>query len=352
MPHDVFISYSSKDKAIADAICHHLEEKHIRCWIAPRDVIGGENWSGAIVEAIETSKLMLLLYSGNSNASEQVLREVNCAVNSGVTILPVRLEDIPMSKSLQYYIATPHWLDMLTPPVEKHLEYLGGTVRILLDRTIEPGLPLRIQQLTDQAEKGDSESMVNLGLAYTWGNEVPINYQISTDWFRKAALLGHSMGMNNYGYALREGHGTEINYKEAIYWLEKAASQSNAIAISNLGGMYKDGLGVPKDIHKAVQLMSKAVELGEPYAMLHLGNLYHSEPGMYKDYQKTFDLYNKGARMGNVYCMHNMGMLYENGQGVERDEFKAVEWYRRAASKGFHLSKERLTILGYTDNTS
>ena len=41
MAHDAFISYSSKDKTIADAVCARLEARGIRCWIAPRDVRPG-----------------------------------------------------------------------------------------------------------------------------------------------------------------------------------------------------------------------------------------------------------------------------------------------------------------------
>ena len=42
MAHDVFISHSSKDKPIADAICANLEGTGIRCWIAPRDIAPSE----------------------------------------------------------------------------------------------------------------------------------------------------------------------------------------------------------------------------------------------------------------------------------------------------------------------
>ena len=31
MAHDVFISYSKKDKAVADAICARLEQDGVRC---------------------------------------------------------------------------------------------------------------------------------------------------------------------------------------------------------------------------------------------------------------------------------------------------------------------------------
>jgi hypothetical protein len=37
--HDVFISYSSKDKTVADSVCAKLEQEKISCWIAPRDIL-------------------------------------------------------------------------------------------------------------------------------------------------------------------------------------------------------------------------------------------------------------------------------------------------------------------------
>lgn len=43
--HDVFISYSSKDKPVADATVAVLEANGIRCWIAPRDIRPGADWS-------------------------------------------------------------------------------------------------------------------------------------------------------------------------------------------------------------------------------------------------------------------------------------------------------------------
>ena len=43
MAHDVFISYSHKDKPIAYGICAKLETVGVRCWIAPRDITAGED---------------------------------------------------------------------------------------------------------------------------------------------------------------------------------------------------------------------------------------------------------------------------------------------------------------------
>jgi hypothetical protein len=134
MAHDVFLSYSSQDKPIADAVCGTLEGKRIRCWIAPRDVLPGLPYGEAIVEAIEASRVMVLVFSSNSNTSPQVMREVERAVSKGIPILPLRIEQVLPSKSLEHFISSLHWLDALTPPLEKHLQSLAETVHLLLVR--------------------------------------------------------------------------------------------------------------------------------------------------------------------------------------------------------------------------
>ena len=52
MTSQVFISYSCKDKAIADTICQWLESAGIPCWMAPRNIEFGSDWTEAIMRAI------------------------------------------------------------------------------------------------------------------------------------------------------------------------------------------------------------------------------------------------------------------------------------------------------------
>ena len=130
--HDVFISYSSKNKEFADAICHRLEEGGTKCWYAPRDVGIGEKWTESIVRAIKSCKFFILVFSEESNASEQVLREVTIAVESGCAILPFRVDDSEMSDSLTYYLKSVHWLDAINKPLEKSLDMLEAKIKALL----------------------------------------------------------------------------------------------------------------------------------------------------------------------------------------------------------------------------
>jgi TIR domain-containing protein len=70
MAHQIFISYSSKDGQIAQAICTALERAGIGCWIVPRDIVSSSEWGASIV-AIQSSKAVLVVFSPNSNASPQ-----------------------------------------------------------------------------------------------------------------------------------------------------------------------------------------------------------------------------------------------------------------------------------------
>jgi streptogramin lyase len=132
MAHDVFISYSSQDKPTADAVCAVLETNGIRCWIAPRDVVPGQDWGASLVGAIKGARVMVLVFSAHANYSPQIKREVERAVNHGIPIIPLRIEEVAPSPSLEYFISTPHWLDAFTPPLERHLQYLTQVIQKIL----------------------------------------------------------------------------------------------------------------------------------------------------------------------------------------------------------------------------
>jgi TIR domain/YARHG domain len=139
MASDVFVSHSIKDKAVGEAIVARLEADSVTCWIAPRDVVPGADWGESIIDAIESSRIMILIFSRNADASPQIKREVERAVNKGVYIIPFRVDDIPPTKSLEYFISTSQWMDAFSPPLERHLDNLAKTVKAVLARPPLPG---------------------------------------------------------------------------------------------------------------------------------------------------------------------------------------------------------------------
>ena len=133
MAHDVFISYASSDRSVANAVCSQLESIHrVRCWIAPRDITPGASWAESIIDALDTAKIMVLIFSSSANASMQIEREVERAVHKGIHIIPLRIEDATPTKTLEYFISAPHWLDALSTPMEEHIDKLAVSVKALL----------------------------------------------------------------------------------------------------------------------------------------------------------------------------------------------------------------------------
>jgi TIR domain/Bacterial SH3 domain len=108
----VFVSHSHEDLPAADLMVGALEERGVTCWVAPRDVPPGGSYAEALLNAIESASCFVLIYSKHSNVSSHVLREVERALTFGLNIVPVRFDDSAPSKSLDYLLATVHWLSI------------------------------------------------------------------------------------------------------------------------------------------------------------------------------------------------------------------------------------------------
>src|SRR5688572_2008767 len=128
MAHEIFISYSVEDRKIAEAVCNALEKEHIKCWIAPRDILPGDIYTESIIDAISDSSLIVLVFSSRANASRHVVSEVDRAYNKSKSIIRFNIEDVPLTKSLEYYLSTAQWLDTFSGPMENHLRTLTGVV--------------------------------------------------------------------------------------------------------------------------------------------------------------------------------------------------------------------------------
>lgn len=121
MSHSVFISYSSKDQQAAFEVCGALEARGLVCWVAARDAQSGDMWDESIIDAIERSRVVVLIFTANSNASRDVAIEIKQAGRRDKTIIPFRLEAVEPAKGLEYYLTAVQWHDATTPPSESHL---------------------------------------------------------------------------------------------------------------------------------------------------------------------------------------------------------------------------------------
>ena len=117
MPHGLFISHSDKDRVLADSLLEVLERRGVNCWIAPRDIPPGGSYAESIINAVEQATGFVLVFTKHSSVSPHVLREVEQALRFRKNIMPIRFDDTPVSKALDYLLSTVHWLSA-TPKAE------------------------------------------------------------------------------------------------------------------------------------------------------------------------------------------------------------------------------------------
>ena len=127
--HDIFISYSHKDRQVANMVLSILEQNGIKCWIDYRDAMVGENYAASIVRAIKDCKFFILLLSVNSSESPHVINEVNSAVTALKTVVPFKIDEAEISDTMEYYVGKTHWLDAITPPMESHIQELVARLK-------------------------------------------------------------------------------------------------------------------------------------------------------------------------------------------------------------------------------
>ena len=126
MKHDVFISYSSRNQDVANAICHVLEESDIRCWMAPRDIPVGSKYASVIKDAIVSSKVFVLIFSEFAAVSPWVESELNMAFSNRKTIIPYKVDEALVEDYDEFYVRlnNRHWIDSFPDFHERFNELL------------------------------------------------------------------------------------------------------------------------------------------------------------------------------------------------------------------------------------
>jgi hypothetical protein len=108
---NIFISFASQDLKVAKTLCSALESRGFSCWISSRDINPGENFQIAIVRAIRSAKVMLLVFTANSNSSDEMSKELALASQQKLIVVPLRVEDVAPNEAFAYEFATRQWID-------------------------------------------------------------------------------------------------------------------------------------------------------------------------------------------------------------------------------------------------
>ena len=166
MYHDVFISYSSKNATTAQAICHELEDNHIKCWMAPRDIPVGAKYASVISKAIKDCKVVVLVFSEQSAISPWVESEINIAFSNRKPIVPYKIDTANLENYDEFYLMlnNRHWIEAY-PDFKTRFTELVSVVSTLVGvvpvaQSIKQPTPSKIYQVGDYYNENGKEGVV------------------------------------------------------------------------------------------------------------------------------------------------------------------------------------------------
>ena len=232
-PVQVFLSHSSTDKAVADALVSALEGAGMRCWIAPRDIPPGVDWSAAIIGALNRCKVLVLVFSARANLSPQVIREVERAVSKRAAVLTFRVEDTPLSEQMEYFISASHWMDA-TADWTRQVPAVVPAVRALIDSSADSRLAMGLSP-TKEAEKPAPSAATpepphaHLPLVPTTlfgrGDEVEGVRETLRGGTRLLTLTGFG-GVGKTRVALEVARQSVDDYSGGVWWVELSETRT------------------------------------------------------------------------------------------------------------------------------
>lgn len=133
--YDVFISYSRLDKEKTDIICQYLDKYDVKYWIDRESIHHGNNFKVEIIEAIQSSKVLIFVSSVNSNKSPNTVKEVSIAEKYGKVVIPIRIDDSAYDKSLEYDLCNRDWMNFQEDvDYEVSAKKLYENLRFYIDR--------------------------------------------------------------------------------------------------------------------------------------------------------------------------------------------------------------------------
>jgi TPR repeat protein len=367
MAYDVFISYASEDKIVADAVCARLESQAVRCWIAPRDVLPGMAYGEAIIDAIQGCRVMILVFSAKSNTSAHIPKEIERAVSAGVSVIPFRIENVRPGKSLDYFIGSVHWLDALTRPLEQHLDRLVQNVQTLLSRdapVIEPRRSsANMVPISPVAARSARPSWLYAALAImavlvivfavllfarkpsktaqvapapvSSMAPAPVNSTPASSSQPPAAVASQPSGISS------AGNDTTVASKPSAPAAtppaprkesKTAASPPATTPSSAAENLFDQGLSAykGKQFSQAAELFRKACDGGERKGCHDLGLMYYKGEGVSQDLNRAAGLYKRACDAGGVGGCLDLGLMYLRGEGVPKDPKRAADFYKHA----------------------
>jgi hypothetical protein len=151
----VFVSYASQDAAVANAVVDNLEQRGIKCWIAPRDVTRASQCAGETAGAIDGTQVVVLVLSEHAVASLHVGREIERVASKRRRIIGLRTDAVSLTRSFEYFLSGSQWIRVAALGMPAALTKLTQSVEQCLAPSswVSPGLGADVRDPADRKRK-------------------------------------------------------------------------------------------------------------------------------------------------------------------------------------------------------
>jgi len=138
---DIFLSYSRADQALAEQFIKIASEKGLAVWY-DQMIEGGQDWRGRIVDALSTSKALVILFSEHCNDSHQIIKELAIADNLQKHVVPVLIAECEPRGAYLYELASRNWVNLYPSPETRLTALIDNLISALDLREVKPRLSL------------------------------------------------------------------------------------------------------------------------------------------------------------------------------------------------------------------
>lgn len=224
------------------------------------------------------------------------------------------------------------------------------------------------------AEAGNSDAQLRLGIAHRKGQGAKQNYDAAAKWFKAAAERGNAEAKDQLGVLYYLGKGLQKDYKKSFdafyeaykmgyknaYYNIVALNDRNLVSESDISklaiGNYillvptecneiNEADAVSGDTSKAFSLwthnckdafgwLQAAAAQGDPLAQNEMGYVFRSGDIVPRDYVEAVKWFSLSAEQGCLRGQVNLAKAYANGTGVKKDLKIAYKWFLLANSHG------------------
>ncbi|MCI7322306.1 MAG: toll/interleukin-1 receptor domain-containing protein [Lachnospiraceae bacterium] len=172
MTNEIFLSYSSKDKDYAERVINYIEDNGYDCFIASRDISGGNHYAKNIVNVISACKLVILIASSNSNESEHVLNEIDICVEKKKKIIPLFIEDFDICDEFRYYLGRSQRVVVHDGDMEEVLPRLLDSVKQEYPKKVSQN---QVGEVEEPAENKETNKISKTVFEYDHNRGIMIN---------------------------------------------------------------------------------------------------------------------------------------------------------------------------------